>query len=116
MSKLKQEDEKEKPKEGLVDGGHVIIKCSNCDKPLVDVLIVKPNEKKSDGTPFVWQCVAECCYCNDKSFITEVKGIFRAAGIIIENKENPEHYTGITNLDDIVIDDDNILFKTSRRK
>jgi hypothetical protein len=116
MSKLKQEDEKEKPKEGLVDGGHVIIKCSNCNKPLVDVLIVKPNEKKSDGTPFIWKCVAECCYCSDKSFITEIKGIFRAAGFIVEDKENPEHYTEITNLDDIVIDEDNILFKTSRRK
>jgi hypothetical protein len=79
-------------------------------------LIVKPNEKKSDGTPFVWKCVAECCYCNDKSFITEVKGIFRAAGFIVEDKENPDHYTEITNLDDIVINEDNILFKTSRRK
>ena len=47
--------------EKLVDGGHVYIKCSNCNKPLVDLLIVGPNAKKPDGTPFIWNCVANCC-------------------------------------------------------
>ena len=116
MSRLKKEDSIENKKEGLVDGGHVILSCSNCNKPLVDILIVKPNEKRPDGSPFLWNCVAQCCYCNDKSFVTEVKGIFRASGFIVEDKEDKDHYHEITNVDDIVIDENNILFKTSRRK
>lgn len=100
--------------EKLIDGGHIYIKCSNCNKPLVDLLIVGPNAKKPDGTPFVWNCIANCCYCSDKSFKTEVLGIFRASGIISEI--DSENYKEITSLDDILTDDNDITFKVSRKK
>lgn len=100
----------------LIDGGHVILTCSNCGKKLVDLLIVRPNELKSDGAPFVWNCTAKCCYCADKSFVTEVKGIFRAAGIIDVNPDNDQNWKEITALTDIVTDGDNVLFETAEVK
>ena len=100
----------------LKDGGHVILECSNCNKPLVDLFIVKPNEKREDGTDFIWKCQAGCCYCNDKSFITEVKGIFRPGGIIKVSDENEDVYRNIVDIVDIEYDDNFVLFKTSRKK
>ena len=100
----------------LKDGGHVILECSNCNKPLVDIFIVKPDAKKEDGSDFIWRCQAECCYCNDKSFIKNVVGIFRPAGIIKITDENEECYKNIVNIVDIEYDNDYVLFKTSRSK
>lgn len=46
----------------------VIISCSNCKCPLVEVIIVKEDDTKSE------KIVAECCHCQDKSFKTTIKG------------------------------------------
>ena len=98
----------------LVDGGHIILECSNCNKPLVDIFIVKPDAKREDGSDFLWRCQAECCYCKDKSFIKEVKGIFRPGGIIKVSPDNPDSYDNIVDIADINYEDDYVLFKTSR--
>lgn len=94
----------------IKDGGNIILYCSNCNKPLVDLFI---TDTQND---FVWKCVAECCYCNDKSFIQEVKGMFRPGGCVTVDKENPDHFTQDTLLADIIHDEEKIIFKTERAK
>ena len=100
----------------LIDGGHVILECSNCNKQLVDIFIVKPDAKREDGSDFIWRCQAQCCYCNDKSFIKEIKGIFRPGSIIKISAENPDHYDNIVDIADISYEDDFVFFKTARSK
>jgi hypothetical protein len=76
-----QNQEREYKPQGLKDGGHVIIKCSSCHKPLVDVWRTRPDLKDPrTGKPFEWKIVAACCYCNDKSYITTVLGGFHIGG------------------------------------
>lgn len=52
----------------LVDGKHVIVKCSNCGKELCDVWIIQPSFKMSS------KVVAQCDFCGDKSYETAVDG------------------------------------------
>lgn len=89
------------------DHGNIIIYCSNCNKPLVDLFI---TDAKADLN---WKCVAECCYCGDKSFIKEVKGVFRPGGCVTIDENNPDHFTQDTLLQDIIQEDEKIIFKTS---
>lgn len=94
----------------IEDHGNLIISCSNCNKPLVDLFITNTE------ADIQWQCVAECCYCGDKSFIKDVKGIFRPGGCITVDKENPDHFIQDTLLTDIVTENNKIIFKTARGK
>lgn len=94
----------------IKDGGNIVISCSNCNKPLVDLLITDPE------ADFNWKCVAECCYCGDKSFIKEVKGVFRPGGCVTVSKDNPDHFFQDTLLADIIHDNEKIIFKTEKGK
>lgn len=51
----------------MVDGKHIIVKCSTCNKELCDVWVVQPSFKMST------KLVAECV-CGDKSYETAVDG------------------------------------------
>jgi hypothetical protein len=64
---------------GLVDGGHFVLKCSNCDKPLVDIWKTRPKETL-DGSPVKTRLQAECCYCGDHSKAEVVIGGFHPGG------------------------------------
>jgi hypothetical protein len=92
----------------IKDDGNVIIYCSNCNKPLIDLLITNSD------ADFIWKCIAECCYCGDKSFIKEVKGIFRPGGCVTVNEKNPDHFTQDTLLLDIITEEDRVIFKTEK--
>lgn len=52
-----------------VDGEKIIIKCSSCDRELIEVWITRPN------APIKSEIVATCC-CGDKSFRKTVMGFF----------------------------------------
>jgi hypothetical protein len=66
---------------GLKDGGHVIIRCSNCNKPLVDIWRTRPQEiDPYTNKIFEWKFIAECCYCGDASYPTTVLGGFHMGG------------------------------------
>jgi hypothetical protein len=54
----------------VLDGGDVFVKCSNCDAPLAECWITRPEMKIKS------RIVADCPHCGDKSFITEVAGKF----------------------------------------
>lgn len=80
--------------EGLSDGGHVLVPCSNCNAILMDIWVTRPHE------PQVWRIKANCPFCNDTSFQTEIKGGFHAGGYgkqINEDEDIPS--TTVDNFD-----------------
>jgi hypothetical protein len=103
---------------GLEDGGHVIIKCSSCKRPLVDIWCTRPDRiDPRTNQPFLWKFVAHCCYCGGKSYPTEVKGGLHIGGYGInqyDGKEliNAQEKTSIISQED---GEDNVIFiKTAR--
>lgn len=83
---------------GLKDGGHVLLRCSNCNKPLCDIFVTQPG-KKMPGTnePFEWRVRARCCYgCKnhegkpETSYIEKIIGLYHLGGHGIPNPANPD--------------------------
>lgn len=79
-----------RPPLGLRDGGHVLLRCSCCNKPLADVHITQPGKLRPDGKPFVWKVRALCPYCGDKSYIRRIEGLWHPAGHGVPNPANPD--------------------------
>lgn len=89
MAELEVTKATKKTKIGLEDGGHIILECSNCLCPLVDVFVTSPKMDVSIDV------VAHCYKCKDKSFIKKIKGGFHPGGtdysvITNINLDNPE--------------------------
>ena len=103
---VKQYEREIPDKVGLVDGGHIIMKCSSCSKPLVDIWITNPKKELN------WVGVATCCYCGDKSFEYRWKGGYGYAGYSEENPDNPDEPIEHTKVS--VVTEDIITFKTTR--
>lgn len=96
--KLTMTESEARPIRGLKDGGHQIIKCSACDKPLMDVWITNPKET------FKWKVKANCPYCGDHSFEKEIQGRF-AYGPIFKDDDHP-----ITVIHDLVMQNGMTIF------
>lgn len=62
-------------KQGLVNGGHVVLTCAICKACLIDIIITRPD---ADITT---KGRATCPYCKKMSFIKEWKGLYSVAGI-----------------------------------
>ena len=85
----------------LEDGGKTIIRCSNCQKPLMTVHHTRPHEKLQ-GQDLVWYIQAQCCYCEDRSYILPVKGGFHHSGYDIPHpNKNPEDVVPVVDVVDI---------------
>ena len=54
----------------VYDGGSVFVYCSNCNAPLAELWITRPEMQIKS------EVVAECPHCGDKSYITELYGKF----------------------------------------
>lgn len=76
---------------GLVDGGHTYIKCSSCQKILVDIWHTQPNLiDTTTGEPFETEVIAHCDYCGDYSFKTKLYGGYHWGGYALPHPEDPE--------------------------
>lgn len=53
----------------IEDGGHVIVECSDCKAPLLDIWITGKTDAVEN------QFIAECPHCGDKSYLSSVKGL-----------------------------------------
>lgn len=95
---------RERPRLGLKDGGHVILRCSNCDRPLADVFVTQPGKLvPGTNTPFTWRLRARCCYgCTrpngspEHSFIETVEGLYHLGGYGEDNPDDPEDSRVVT--------------------
>jgi len=91
----------------LVDGGHIILECSNCKAKLVDIWITKPD------APFKWKAKANCCFCGDESFAKTFSGKFNYVGFSKE-KDDGEDFDSYVKVIGIEKDFENIVFKTAK--
>ncbi len=81
MPRMTADGPVQRPLRGVEDGGHVLLSCSSCNRKLVDVFVTNPHAKHPlTGEPFCWSLRATCCFCGDKSFPVEVKGLFHKGG------------------------------------
>lgn len=78
--------------------------CSNCDAPLADICVTKPDAKDRQGNPLVWNFVCLCPHCGDRSYPEEVRGLFS-----IGANEKSEKYTLVEGYDE---QEDPIVIKT----
>lgn len=82
-------------KKGLVNGGSVILECSACAAPLIEILVVRPN------LDIEIDYQAKCPHCGDKSLIQTIKG-----GVYTGHTD----YTQYTSHD--ILPDGTVLFET----
>lgn len=73
---------------GLEDGGHVYIRCSNCEAFLMDLWRTMPRAGEDDK-PMKWKLRASCPWCGDKSYVTEVEGVFHRGGYGKVKEDDP---------------------------
>ena len=89
---------KQKKYSSVVDGKHVILKCSFCNKNLIDIWITAPD---LDVTMPVQ---ADCPHCGGHSEVMEIKGGY--------HNGSPED--GMTEMIDIITNATIITYKTSK--
>jgi len=94
----------------LNERGRVPIRCSNCDAPLCEVLMIGNSQQPE------WKIKAECPHCGDMSFIHKVCGRFQlGAGAFDVNEEDSEIYTIIVDYK-IDYENDVLIVKTAKGK
>lgn len=89
--------------EGLSDGGHNLIKCSNCEAILMDVWVTRPHE------PHTYKLRATCPWCNDKSFVVKVKGGFHQGGYGTQVGDDVEETVESTSVERYELDDSGVF-------
>lgn len=96
--------------QNLSDGGHHIIKCSACNKPLCDIWVIRPHVDIS------FKYRATCPYCNDKSFLKEIKGGITYGGIAEAdpNSETIDDKRTLTVVEDVEWGGEIVEFKVKK--
>ena len=67
---------------GLSDGCHHILKCRNCNTPLADIFITKPD------IPVAMEVMANCALCGDESWRVKVNGGFHVGVAVVDKNGN----------------------------
>lgn len=81
---------------------HKYLVCSACDATLVDIWVVKPDLiNPLTGKPFVWRMQANCPFCGDQSYITEVVGKYFPGGYAVSLDDEHENEIPSTILENI---------------
>lgn len=94
----------------IIDAGKIILRCANCNKPLMELWIVRPKENIKTKVR------ATCPYCGDKSYIKEIHGGF-ARGVIGKQTDDEFADLIVTNIADVEkTNDDVYLFKIIKEK
>lgn len=104
LKKVREETVQPRLPEGLKDGGHVYLTCSNCNAGLLDVWRTRPHE------PEVWKLRCSCPFCGDKSFITEIQGGFHVGGYGVIKEDDETDDVPSTKIDHTDIHGDTFIF------
>lgn len=82
MAKLTYKNEEDYQLSGVRFGGEHLLDCSACGKPLVKIVVTRPDEKDPcTGKVIEWKLKAKCCYCDDHSFEKTIHGGWTYSGI-----------------------------------
>lgn len=110
------------PVVGLSDGGHVIPRCSDCNRPLADIFITQPNARDRRGEPFRWRVRATCAYGCKKpdgsaqtSFLQEFTGLYHLGGFGVDNPEDETDSEMKTAVVDTQFDAEGVLIITTKK-
>ena len=104
LRRVKEVEVADKSPEGLKDGGHVYPSCSNCNAILMDIWRTRPHE------PEVWKVRANCPFCGDKSFATEVQGGFHFGGFGLIKQDDEDDDIPSTTVESWDIQGDTFVF------
>lgn len=95
----------------LTDGKLITLKCSNCDKSLCCLKVVRPDVN------LMWKVKATCPYCKQKkdgspetSFTELVQGLYYVGGHAIPNPADEEDVVMVTTIVDTKTKDDLVTF------
>lgn len=86
MPQLTVEKSVAKEAVGLKDGGHVYVRCSNCEAILMDLWKTLPKNGEKE---IKWKVRANCPFCGDKSFVHDVEGVFHKGGYGKVKEDDP---------------------------
>ncbi len=92
----------------IVDAGHVYLDCSACGAALLDVWSTRPGE------PHTWKLRANCPFCGDSSFVTEIKGGFHPAGYGTPKQDDPDDVIPSTEHDGFDVRGDVVIFRVRK--
>jgi len=99
------------PAVGLKDGGHVYLRCSNCNAILMDCWRTQPDAiNPRTGKVFTWKIRANCPWCGDQSFSTEVTGVIHIGGYGVPKEDNEDDDIPSTSIDPPDFDPDTNTF------
>lgn len=97
---------------GLKDGGETVLKCSNCDRGLACVRVIRPDAKMPDGKPLTWLVRATCAYgclksdgTPEMSYVETIVGAYVHGGYGIDNPDDPDDSDMKTGVADIQYDE-----------
>lgn len=88
-------------------GERVVLECSNCNKPLVDIRSTNPDQ------PFLWKVKAKCCYCGDSSFEKEIRGLIKYFGAQVPKDGDSSEVVVVTRIAHLEADGEKVLFHTA---
>ena len=115
--------DRERTPRGLVNGQKILLSCSNCCHPLVEIWITQPDARRPDGSAFRWKARATCWKCaergvEDGSYPVEFEGNFfpapaaRPAPVDAEGETRPQDDILVSALADVQYSDQDITFFT----
>lgn len=84
LKRVREEEVPEVVPEGLQDGGHVYVACSNCRAGLMDIWRTRPYEQET------WIVQANCPFCHDVSFQVKVQGGFHYGGYGVPKEDDED--------------------------
>ncbi len=92
--------------EGLSDGAHNLLSCSNCNAILMDIWVTRPHETDT------YKVRASCPWCNDRSFIMKITGGFHMGGYgTLKGGDDPDETVESTLVDEFVRDEKTNVFE-----
>lgn len=104
LKKVREEEVEAKSPEGLRDGGHILLSCSNCNAILADVWRTRPHERD------IWKVRCTCPFCGDKSFSVEIQGGFHLGGYGKVKADSVDDDFASTVMDNYDIQGDTFIF------
>lgn len=100
-----------------VKGEHVPLRCRQCNRTVLEVLLRDPGAVGVDGTPLRMSVQATCCWCGSLTFLVkDLPGRIAPGGVGRQLRpEDPNSYVPETELDGSPeVMADRVLFRTRR--
>lgn len=90
--------------------------CSNCNKVLMEIWVMRPDEKNpATGEPLKTQVSADCPFCGDHSFIKDIIGGFAPGGYSLPKEDDENDEIPVTRVIDMKPNSDDVIVFTLQK-